>query len=85
LTGGELSAASMLRWGHQCGTSNVRDTHVLTPLFSAVVTRTMLDVECSRHSRASTTLLCCRYMDTRRQLLALKVAACVEPLMCTSS
>jgi hypothetical protein len=38
--GGELSAASMLRQGHQCGLSDVGDTHVLTPLFSAAVTRT---------------------------------------------
>jgi hypothetical protein len=67
------------------GMSNVRDTHVLIPLFSVVITRTMWDVECSRHSRVNTTVLCCRYMDTRRQLLALKRAACNEPLMWTRS
>jgi hypothetical protein len=32
-------------------------------------------VECSRHSRTNTTGLCCRYIDTRRQPLALKRAA----------
>jgi hypothetical protein len=38
-------------------------------------------IECSRHSRANTTVLCCRYTDTRQQLLALKRVACDEPLM----
>jgi hypothetical protein len=38
---------------------------------------------CSRHSRANTTVPCCHYSDTRRQLLALKRAACDEPLMWT--
>jgi hypothetical protein len=38
--GGELSAASTLRRGRQCGLTDVRGTHVLTALFSAVVTRT---------------------------------------------
>jgi hypothetical protein len=43
----------------------------------------MWDVECWRHSRANTAVLCCRYTDTRRQLLALKRAASEEPLMWT--
>jgi hypothetical protein len=40
-------------------------------------------VECSRHSRTNTTVFCCRYTDTRRQLLALKRAAGYQPVMQT--
>jgi hypothetical protein len=38
---------------------------------------------CSRHSRTNTTVLCCRYTDTRRQLLAPRRAAERQPVMQT--
>jgi hypothetical protein len=38
-------------------------------------------VECLRHSRTNTTVFCCCYMDTHRQLLALKRAAWYQPVM----
>jgi hypothetical protein len=42
-------------------------------------------VECLRHSCTNTTVFCCRYKDTRRQLLALKRAAWYQPVMQTWS
>jgi hypothetical protein len=42
-------------------------------------------VECSQYSRTNTTVFCCRYTDTRWQLLALKRATWYQPVMQTWS
>jgi hypothetical protein len=54
-------------------------------IFISVCIMSVWYVQCSRQSRTNTTVLCCHYTDTRRQLLALKRAACDKPLMWTWS
>jgi hypothetical protein len=57
----------------------------LVVFFRIILLKMVWNVECSRHSRANTTVLCRCYTDTHRQLLALKRAACNDPLLWTWS